>query len=107
MGLQRGWEVFTPECDSIKEMHCRVCGSKMNVERGIDGPTSFAEAMAQRSHKHDQFTCSYSKEDWHKQALAIKKLIEDTPSKNIALRLQVEVDDIISMRRSTKENWKE
>lgn len=92
--------------DAVKELSCSICGNKMDVERGLYGPTSYASAMAHIERWYDKFTCPNLEKDWHQQALEILKLIEDTPSKTIADLLNPELRKILRSRAITKESWK-
>jgi hypothetical protein len=63
----KGYDVFFTEPGKLNEMECKVCGTLCQVDRDTIGPTSWAEAMGKRGHKHDKFYCPYSEEAWHKK----------------------------------------
>lgn len=98
----KGWDRFTPKCDTVKEMYCRVCGQLMEVTRGVNGPTSSIEAMGKVSRLHDVFRCKDSERDWHKQALRLSQDAENTPSKRLEIIYLEEVEEILLHRKPTK-----
>lgn len=100
--LASGWESFSAASGTVESMNCRVCGSVMDVERGINGPTSWAEAMAEGKHLHDSFTCPYAHSDWHVQVLRLRELIEKTPSFRLQKMLEEEVAELLETRVATK-----
>src|SRR3989344_700738 len=57
---------------TVKEVHCGICGTLMNVERNVLRVTSLAESMAGESHRCDAFTCPKANEDWHKRIYDLK-----------------------------------
>ena len=61
-----------PAPGTVKAAECGVCGTEMNVRRNVLGPTSSAEAMAGRKHRHDSFACPHVAEDWHKRIDQLK-----------------------------------
>ncbi len=96
--------VFTPDSSSnIKEAFCGICNDKMSVERGIMGATSFMEGMSRSKHLHDRFECPNLDEKWHIQVKAIRKKMNDTPSKAIEDLMAKEVEGILKTRKPTKE----
>jgi hypothetical protein len=64
--------IYTPSAGSVTEdVICGFCGSVMNVDRGVVGPTNWAESMSGGAHLYDFFSCPHYQEDWH---LRIKEL---------------------------------
>jgi hypothetical protein len=100
--LYSGWEHFTPDTGTIDQMQCRACGELMLVERGINGPTGWAESIGGGKHLHDRFVCPNAGKDWHTQAIKIKKMISETPSARISEILTEEVNEILCHKRPTK-----
>lgn len=100
--MDKGWNSFTINPDESNEARCRVCDSLMEVNREVNGPTGFAEAMAGGKHLHDHFFCPNSDNDWHRQALVLLKLAEKTPSKILELSLKDEAKKIIETKKATK-----
>lgn len=96
-----GWDHFSPAPNTTDVMHCKVCEARMEVKRGIDGPTSSIEAMGQHKHLHDSFSCKYSGEDWHLQVLALKMRLEKEISKKIADLLTEEINEILTTKKVT------
>lgn len=100
-----GWDHFTPDPGKQKEMFCRVCKEKMDVERNVNGPTSWAESMGKGKHAHDVFSCQFAQEDWHNQARVLKQRIKDETSQTIAKMLKKEVKHILKARKTTKKRY--
>lgn len=92
---ERGYDYFVSEPDLHEEMHCKVCGSLCDVERGMTGATSFVEAMGKRGHRHDLFICPYSKQPWHDQALRLVKEIQKSPSPRLIELMRLDLEDIL------------
>lgn len=106
--LHAGWDFFTADPGTREEMRCRVCGEVMAVHRGVVGPTSWAHAMAiaagvSQGKPHDSFACDLGGEAWHRQALALKREAERTPSGELAVLLLAEADRLVRLRTATKE----
>ena len=95
MGGFKGYDYFCPAPNIIDEMKCKVCGSVCDVNRGVNGPTGFAESMAKKKHLHDYFFCPYSKETWHLNALELLKEIEKSHSSSLKKIMQNDLDEII------------
>lgn len=91
----KGYELFMLDPGSVEEMECKVCGSVCDVKRGVNGPTSFGEAMGKGFHFHDRFDCPHREEGWHKQALDILQEIEKCPSPSIREIMQNYLDIIV------------
>lgn len=98
-----GWDHFTPEVGTQDKMYCRVCKTAMQVQRNVNGPTSWAESMGKGKHFHDSFSCSFAQEDWHNQARILLERIEAESSQTIAELLENEVNQILEKRQITKD----
>ena len=61
-----------PDPGEAQDINCGICAEKMNVKRGIFGPTGFIEAMSPRGgHWHDYFECPNLGELWHKHIVSL------------------------------------
>lgn len=69
-----------PDPGQYESMTCGICGAKMDVERDVVGPRSWAGFKAKQHVKHDFFSCPHRAEDWHKQADALQFMADETPS---------------------------
>lgn len=100
-----GWEYFTPEPGKVQEMFCRVCKSKMDVKRNVNGPTGMIESMGGGKHLHDTFSCPLAQEDWHRQVRVLKQRIQDETSQSIARILKKEMKWILDNKKTTKKRY--
>jgi hypothetical protein len=103
-----GWDCIIAEPGSVKEARCRVCGEAMAVRRGVVGPTGWAQATAiaagvMGGTPHDTFACVFSGEPWHRQALALKRQAEETPSRRLERALLDEAAEVVRRRAATKD----
>jgi hypothetical protein len=73
-------------------LKCKICGALFEVRRNVDGPTCFAEAMAQRHHLHDEFICPNARLEEHHTALALVEKIAEYPSDSLRSILQSDLD---------------
>ncbi len=89
--------------DNVAGMDCTTCGEKMDVKRKVNGPTGFAEAMAQKFHLHDRFSCPFREEMWHRQICKLTEAACKSPSKQIAGIMIAEALEIVESRQATKE----
>lgn len=64
-----------PEPGKVKKIKCGVCGTQMNVERNVLGPTSWASAMAGFKYRHDRFWCPFVSQNWHQGITDLKSEI--------------------------------
>lgn len=103
--LHKGEDSFSTDPDTVNEIKCRVCGEICDVKRGVIGATSWIEAMCQKSHLHDSFTCPHYKEDWHRQIRSLRKEKRVTSSSAIKKILEEEITLILSTRQTTGD-WK-
>lgn len=94
---------YTPDIqEKVKSASCDICGTNMNVTRGVDGPTGSIEAMGRRHHLHDSFNCPYLDEDWHIQVVRIQREASETCSGKLTAMLLAEADEICKSRKATK-----
>lgn len=85
-----------PDSGKVEMARCGVCNSLMNVKRNVLGPTSLAEAMAQKKHEHDSFFCPNHGRDWHEKIRLLKVDV-----------YMAEVDDEVNFKRKKKAVRKE
>lgn len=97
-----GYDHFTPAPDTHREMFCNACGDSMDVQRGVNGPTSWAESMGKGKHLHDKFTCPNSGEDWHDQLIALDKELRKTSAARIASLIEAEIAEVKATRVCTR-----
>lgn len=62
-----------PEPGEVAQAECGICGTQMNVDRNVNGPVCFAEAMGPIGYLHDRFTCPNFTESWHKRIGYLKR----------------------------------
>jgi len=86
-----GWDYFTPEPGSTDKMLCKVCATEMLVRRNVEKPKL-----------HDAFYCKLASENWHLQALALKRRIDGETSQKITELLQEELNEVLNTRQTTK-----
>jgi len=99
---RKGYDYFAYDPGEQNSMNCQLCGSVMDVTRNVYGPTSFGEAMGHGSHKHDEFRCPHTREEWHAKALNIIIEAEETASDRLAGMLKEEAQEIIDAARLVK-----
>lgn len=61
-----------PKPGEVAQVQCGICATPMNVERNVNAPTGYVEALARRAHLHDCFTCPHLEEAWHKRINSLK-----------------------------------
>jgi hypothetical protein len=98
-----GWDFFTTAPGSVEEVRCRVCGEVLAARRGVVGPTGWAHAQAitagvRGGTPHDEFACVFSGEAWHRQALALKRQAQQTPSRRLERALLDEAAEVVRRR---------
>ena len=74
---------FTPDLDTWDKAWCDVCGTELNVTRGVSGPTSFVMAMARTSRSHDLFLCPHRDSNWHQHVVALLEEKRKTKSPSL------------------------
>lgn len=97
-----GYDHFTPSPGTQNEMFCNACRDKMDVKRGVNGPTSWAESMGGGKHLHDNFTCPNSGADWHDQLIALDKELHKTSSSKVAALIEAEIEELRYLRVCTR-----
>jgi hypothetical protein len=100
-----GFDYFTPDPGKEQSLQCRGCGSEMSVERNIDVGSRYPHINPEFKRKVDRFTCQHSGERWHDQAIALRKLINRTPSRAIAELVEIELAEVIKNQQPSKEQW--
>lgn len=99
--LNAGYDYFVSEPGIHSECSCRVCGSIMDVHRNVNGPTSWASAIAEKLTLHDSFSCPHSETEWHNKAAEICSEIDDISSSVIKKLMKAEVSEIIRKNLGT------
>lgn len=83
----------------VESLICGICDSKMNVERNVMGPTSWAEAMAKREHLHDSFECPNLREKWHERVVDLVQEGYDTQSRAFRKIIRDEILEILETKK--------
>jgi hypothetical protein len=92
--------------ENADPMPCKVCGELMEVKRSVMGRWSLGAAMSHIPKiPRDLFTCPHRDEDWHNQAIAIMRAIQETPSEKMASIMQSELAEIIKYKQTSKVNY--
>ena len=97
----RGDRAF-PNPGKFKVLKCGVCGTNMDVQRDVYGPTSFGAAMGKTGRDHDAFHCPYSDDDWHQQAKTLHRAARETPSRILSDLFYREALTLCKTRQATK-----
>ncbi len=95
----KGYDCFIADTDSEHAVQCRVCGTTCDVERNVNGPTSFTSALAKSARLHDLHRCPHANTVWHEQALNLVLEIEKTPSKSIAQIMRRDLEELLQEHR--------
>ena len=95
-----GCEQYCPEPGDVETWHCGVCGNVGIVNRNINGPTGWAEAMAGHGHPHDYFFCPHRETEWHKQAKDILFERNKNPSKRVKALYEQDWQDILKEHKA-------
>jgi hypothetical protein len=90
---------FSP--NTVKELNCKVCGSKMEVKRNKKSADSFNAAIAGKSSNHDFFWCANYQTNWHIQVRELIGEIENSSSSSIRKLLKEEIDLILKNKTPT------
>jgi hypothetical protein len=96
-----------PDCLVVsagEQVYCGVCGTPMKEHRNVNGPRSFAMAMAGMRELHDVFECPNREADWHIQGVELRKAAKVTPSARIAKILTAEAEQVLASRVACKES---
>lgn len=75
---------------------CGVCGTKCTVERNVNGPTSWAGAMAGHKRLHDVFRCPHHNSEWHRLAYRLAKEYVNTVSKRLRALIEADLDELVA-----------
>ena len=104
MGVKphKGYDFYMVKPDVREEMYCRVCGSKCDSSKGVEGHVSMATSMAGIKVKHDQFTCPHYEVEWHYKAYKLLKEIEKTESKSVSELIRQDLDEILKENMNTE-----
>lgn len=104
---------YTPDAGTVEgPVHCGVCGCKMDEKLACFGPRGFAEAMSYHhsegkrgGSKYDSFNCPHGDEMWHKQAVKLRSMARETPSKKLEEIFREEANQIVGTKKATKEGY--
>lgn len=105
--MRKGWDVFFEPLNSNEEVgdrqkSCRICGEVI-YGKEYNGPTSWAGSMAGIRTRAVQYKCPHADDDWHRQTLALRLLIEKTPSPSLAEMFKKDLEQIKLSRKMTKD----
>jgi hypothetical protein len=96
-------DLFTPAVGIVEgPINCGVCHSVMTEEKEVQHYPSQAMAQAGIAIHVDRFTCPNHREFWHMQAVKLRDLAHQTPSKKLADIYREEATEIIVSRETTK-----
>jgi hypothetical protein len=93
--MRLGYEVFYVTPQTVEEMRCRVCGSKCNARREVNGPHNFITAVTRVDDMWDVFTCPHGGQAWHDKAVELAVAIDETPSKRVAALMRQDLEDLL------------
>jgi hypothetical protein len=96
----RGWDWCIAPCGELMEATCFVCGTAMDVRRGVYGGIGFLGALS-RSFKQDSFLCPHRLHKWHEQAFDLKRSLEQCPSNRIRTILREELAEVLTTQTPT------
>ena len=101
-----GFDYFTPDPGKYQSMQCKACDTEMDVERDVTISRSRFSFLVDRdllkSRKVDKFTCPHTGEDWHNQAIQLRRFVQKTPSRVLASLVEEEIKTVVKWRRPTK-----
>lgn len=89
-----GMSFGNPGTDEVR--HCGVCGTQCVIERNVNGPTSWAGAMANSKWLHDVFKCPYYGMEWHNLAHTLAKESVATVSKRLRALIELDLDELVT-----------
>lgn len=94
MSFTSGIDIFFADPGECDSKNCVACGGLMSVQRDCTGPTGWAEAMANRVHPHDTFSCPHHDKDWHKKLVRLVEYRNSCPSQKLKDIVQSEIEEI-------------
>jgi len=98
----RGYDFYITKPNKKEEIHCRVCGAKCDVERGVKGPTNVASAIGGLKFEHDFFSCPNYDKEWHYRACKLVEELEDTLSKSVRELIKQDLDELLEENMNTE-----
>ena len=110
MAYRNGLDCRFTKPNEFDKLNCVICGSVMNVDRGVSGPTSYAEAMfkfhdPKRYAKynmatlHDAFHCPNSDKAWHDKAGGLLSEMEDTTSDSLRKLIKKDYKKVLKEKK--------
>ena len=93
--LHKGYTYFVTDPASNEVKHCRICGTRCEVEVYSHGATSFASAVKREYGYHDKHTCPHAEEAWHVEALDLFQELEGTKSKRVRALIRADLDELV------------
>ena len=78
----------------LAEATCPHCGAACSIERHIDGPTCWAQAIAKHTTLHDAVRCPHSGLDWHNQLVHLAQAIATCPSPRVRALMELDREDL-------------
>jgi hypothetical protein len=97
-----GEEYYTPDVDVDGPVYCGTCGDQMGFEPEVEGYRGMASAMAGKKSKFNRYSCPNIKENWHIQAIRLRRAIDDSVSATLSKIMTEEREQILKTRRATK-----
>lgn len=90
-----GISAFNVTPGTVDTIRCSACGAVCDVQRDVDGYTSYAAAVARRTSRVDKFRCPHADTDWHRLAVRLVKAIAETPSRRLAALMHQDLEDVL------------
>lgn len=75
---------------------CGVCGTECVIQRNVNGPTSWAGAMAGHKRLHDVFQCPHYGSEWHNLSLRLIHEMRDTASERLRALIEADLDELVA-----------
>ena len=92
----------------VASLTCSVCGAPMTATAHTTATAGGHRAWIDGEHREEwlYWRCEDAGENYHRQAAAILRLAEESPSEVLDVMLREEAGRLVTAREATKEGWK-